>query len=595
MTVQKRLSSLRHKMEENNLDAYVVFSSDPHGSEYVSEYWRCRSWLSGFTGSAGTVVVTKDDAGLWTDFRYFIQATEELKGSTINLFRMGEPEVPSYLEWISSNLNENAVIGMDGRTLTLKEWEAMAQVFSEKNIRIDGSEDLIGSIWDNRPQDSLVDVWSLTEEESGESTASRISRIRAELQSRKMDATLIASLDDVAWTLNVRGGDVPYNPVVQSFLYISRDSIVWFVNESIIGEEIRDAMTLQGVVIQSYDSVKEFLSELKDLSLYLSPERINSSLMLVLSDSVSPLKGVDISTRMKAEKNPVEQNRLRHCMEKDGVALVQFIRWIRGAVAEPESQVTELKAASALKGFRGVQEGFLSESFSPIPAYKAHGAICHYEADESSQFTIAKESLFLIDSGGQYRDGTTDITRTLSFGSPSEREMRDYTLVLKGHIALSRAIYPEGTRGYQLDLLARQPLWNEGLNYGHGTGHGVGYILNVHEGPQKISPHPIDEALKPGMITSNEPGIYREGEHGIRIENLIMTVPWTECPEEENFYAFETMTLCPYERKLIDISLLDNNEIVWINKYHQEVLQRLSPMLNEDESQWLREECIEIK
>jgi Xaa-Pro aminopeptidase len=595
MTVQERLSALRRKMAENSLDAYVVFSSDPHGSEYVSEHWRCRSWISGFTGSAGTAVITRDEAGLWTDFRYFIQASEELKGSTVNLFRMDEPEVPSYLEWISSNVKENAVIGMDGRTLTLKEWEAMAQAFDDKSIKIDGSEDLIGSIWNDRPLDSLAEVWSLSEEESGESTPFRIDRIRAELESRKIDATLIASLDDVAWTLNVRGGDVPYNPVVQSYLYISHDSIIWFVDSSRIGEDLRRELVSQNIEIRSYDSVKDYLTGLKDISLYLSPERINSSLMSVLPDSVIPLKGVDISTRMKAEKNPVEQSRLRHCMEKDGTALVRFIRWVRAAVNEPGSKVTELEAASALKGFRKGQDGFLSESFSPIPAYKAHGAICHYEAEESSQFTIGKESLFLIDSGGQYRDGTTDITRTLCFGAPSEREMQDYTLVLKGHIALSRAVYPKGTRGYQLDLLARQPLWNAGLNYGHGTGHGVGYILNVHEGPQRISPHPIDEALKPGMITSNEPGIYREGEHGIRIENLIMTVPWTDCPEDECFYAFETMTLCPYEQKLIDISLLDETEIVWINNYHKEVLKRLSPMLSEDESQWLREECIEIK
>lgn len=594
MTVQERLSALRRRMEENNLDAYVVFSSDPHGSEYVSDHWRCRSWITGFTGSAGIAVITRDEAGLWTDFRYFIQASEELSGSGVKLFKMAEPNVPSYLEWISSSLKENAVIGMDGRTLTLKEWEAMAQAFGDKKILIDGSEDLVGSIWIDRPDDSQAKVWSLSEEESGESTLSRIERIRAELKSRKMDATLIASLDDVAWTLNVRGGDVPYNPVVQSFLYISQDSIIWFVDDSKIADDLRKEMNSRNVEIRSYDSVKEHLSSLRDLSLYLSPDRINSSLMSVLSDSVLPLKGVDISTRMKAEKNPVEQERLRHCMEKDGTALVRFIRWIRDAVDESGSSVTELNAASALRGFRAEQDGFLSESFSPIPAYKAHGAICHYEAEESSQFTIGKESLFLIDSGGQYKDGTTDITRTLSMGTPSAREKHDYTLVLKGHIALSRALYPEGTRGYQLDILARQPLWNAGLNYGHGTGHGVGYILNVHEGPQRISSHPVDEVLKPGMITSNEPGIYREGEHGIRIENLIMTVPWKDSPEVESFYAFETMTLCPYEQKLIDLSLLDDGEKSWINTYHNEVLKRLSPYLNEEEVKWLREECIEI-
>lgn len=594
MTVQDKLTALRSKMKENNLDAYIVFSSDPHGSEYVSAHWKSRSWISGFTGSAGTAVITADSAGVWTDFRYFIQAAEELKGSGFTLFKAGEPDVPGYLEWIAANLPEQAVVGMDGRTLMLKEWEAMADTFGDKKIRIDGSEDLIDTIWKDRPADILEPVWSLREEESGESTEDRIGRIRKELSHRNMDASLISSLDDVAWILNVRGGDVPYNPVVRSFLYISRDETIWFVDDSRVPDPLKGDLKGMGVAILPYEAVEKHLKGLKEMSLYLSPDKINSSLMSVLQESVLPLKGVDISTRMKAQKNPIEQGRLRHCMEKDGAALVRFIKWIREAVGKEGSDLTELAAASALKEFRACQDGFLSESFSPIPAYQAHGALCHYEAEEESQFVIGRESLFLIDSGGQYRDGTTDITRTLSLGTPSERERRDYTLVLKGHIALSRAVYPEGTRGYQLDLLARQPLWNAGLNYGHGTGHGVGYILNVHEGPQKISPHPVDEALKPGMVSSNEPGVYREGEHGIRIENLIMTVPWKDCPEKESFLAFETLTLCPYERKLIDLSLLDDSEKSWINAYHGEVLKRLSPYLSTEEAAWLREECIEI-
>ncbi|MDC7234118.1 MAG: aminopeptidase P family protein [Spirochaetales bacterium] len=594
MTIQERLDALRLKMKEQNMDAYVVFSSDPHGSEYVSDHWRCRSWISGFTGSAGTVVITEKEAGLWTDFRYFIQASEELKGSGVKLYKMGEPEVPSYIDWIASSLGDEGVVGMDGRTLTLKEWESMASVFGSGNIKIDGRTDLIDQIWADRPDDTLTDVWTLSEEEAGESRTARIGRIREELHSRSMDATLVASLDDVAWILNIRGGDVPYNPVVQSYLYISSDQAVWFADDSRIPGDVAVLMAREGVEIRPYDSVSDFLAALSDISLYLSPERINSSLMSVLDDSITPLKGVDISTRMKARKNEVEQKRLRNCMEKDGAALVRFIRWFRDVLNEPDSRVSELDAAAALRGFRAEQPDFLSESFSPIPAYKAHGAICHYEAEEESQFTIGRESLFLIDSGGQYRDGTTDITRTLCAGEPTAREKKDYTLVLKGHIALSRARFPEGTRGYQLDILARQPLWNEGLNYGHGTGHGVGYILNVHEGPQRISPHPVDEALKPGMICSNEPGLYREGEHGIRIENLIMTVPWADCREDAVFYAFETLTLCPYERKLIDLSLLKDEEIRWINAYHKEVFRRLSPLLNQEEAEWLREECREI-
>jgi Xaa-Pro aminopeptidase len=593
MTTKEKLIALRTKMKERGLQAYIIFSSDPHGSEYVSDHWRCRSWISGFTGSAGTVVVTLQDAGLWTDFRYFIQATEELKDSGIKLFKMGEPGVPPFIDWLADSLEDESVVGMDGRTLTLKDWEAMAVPFTPRQIRIDGQDDLIGELWLDRPSEALEPVWLLSDEEAGVKSRDKISDIRRIMTQGHVDATIISSLDDIAWILNMRGGDVPYNPVIQSFLYISLKELIWFVDDRKLDESIHTALQSLGVQWLPYGEVEQRMSMLEsDITLYVSPERSSSALISALPEGIKVVKGIDFSTRLKAEKNQGEQKRIRKVMEKDGVALVRFIIWLRRRLEE--GVLSELEAAKALKGFRSEQDGFFGESFSPIPAYKAHGAICHYEAKEQNQFFLEKDSLFLIDSGGQYKEGTTDITRTLALGAPTEREILDYTLVLKGHIALSQAVFPAGTRGYQLDILARMALWNAGLNYGHGTGHGVGYILNVHEGPQKISPHPIDETLRPGMVCSNEPGIYREGQHGIRIENLILVQPWTECPENETFYRFETLSLCPYERSLIDSSLLTRDEIGWVNNYQEEVFRRLSPLLGEKAKSWLREETLEI-
>ena len=345
--------------------------------------------------------------------------------------------------------------------------------------------------------------------------------------------------------------------------------------------------------IKPYEAVADDLSGLPDETvLLLSPVRTNSLLATAPPENLKILQSQDITTAFKACKNETEQKQIRIAMEKDGAALVRFFIWLEREIGK--RNITELEAAAVLRECRSGQEGFLDESFSPIPGYKAHGAICHYEADEKGQFTMDSSGLLLLDSGGQYRQGTTDITRTITLGSPSEEEVKDYTLVLKGHVALSRVRFPRGTRGYQLDLLARQPLWEEGLNYGHGTGHGVGFVLNVHEGPQRISPHAIDEALLPGMVTSNEPGIYREGKHGIRIENLIMTVPWEDCPGEEEFLRFETLSLCPYDRKLIDTALLSEPEIEWINAYHAEVVRRLSPFLNGEERTWLERAAREI-
>lgn len=593
MTIQERLKSLRELMIRDNLDAYVVYSQDPHGSEYVADYWRSRAWISGFSGSAGTFVITREEAGIWTDFRYFIQAEQELEGSGITLYRSGLTGVPEYKDWLCTKLLPGSVVGMDGRTLTVKEWESLAGAFIPLNLSIANKKDLIGELWQDRPGISFKPVWQLEEEEAGLSRKVKLHEVRREMREKGVSHYLISSLDDIAWLLNIRGGDVPYNPVVQSYLLVSSERVFWFVQEEKLTADLKGDLQKDSITVCSYEDVASELSDLPgDAVLLLSAEKTNSLLAGAAPEGIKILQSQDITTRMKAAKNPVEQKQIRKAMEKDGVAMVRFHMWLKSEIKK--RNISELEAAAAMRKFRAEQEGFLDESFSPIPGYRAHGAICHYEAEEKGQFVLEQSGLFLLDSGGQYRQGTTDITRTLALGEPTEEEIHDYTIVLKGHISLSMARFPNGTRGYQLDLLARQPLWEEGLNYGHGTGHGVGYILNVHEGPQRISPHAIDEPLLPGMITSNEPGIYREGKHGIRIENLVMTVPWKDCPGKDLFYEFETLTLCPYDHNLIDSSLLTDKEKHWLNQYQKELVCRLSPLLNEEEKVWLEEAASEI-
>ena len=591
--IAARLKDLREKMIQHGFDAYIVYSQDPHGSEYVADYWRSRAWISGFTGSAGIFVLTREKAGLWTDSRYYIQAEQELTGSGITLFRSGIPGVPEYRDWLCDNLLPGSTIGTDGRTLSVREWESLHAKFIACRFSIANKLDLIGNIWTDRPSLPSEPIWLLDEKEAGESRAHKIKRVREVMAKDGYDFYLLSSLDDIAWLLNVRGGDVPYNPVVQSYLILSEQKVCWYVDQAKLTQELHSILEKDSIHIRPYTQVTDDVSALSSEGVFFfNAARTNSLLAGAVPEGMKIMQAQDITTRLKAQKNPTEQENLRLVMEKDGTALVHFMIWLEKEIQK--KPVTELEAAAYLRECRSRQDGFLDESFSPIPAYRAHGAICHYEAENASQFTMEAAGLFLLDSGGQYRQGTTDVTRTIALGKPTPRERKDYTLVLKGHIALSRARFPLGTRGYQLDILARQFLWKEGLNYGHGTGHGVGYILNVHEGPQRISPHPVDEPLQPGMVTSNEPGLYREGQHGIRIENLILTVPWDACPEKDEFFCFETLTLCPYDKKLIDSSLLNREEIAWLNSYHQEVMERLSPLLDDSTRSWLKEAACEI-
>ena len=575
-------------MDMAGVDAYIITGSDPHASENPPSRWRTREWISGFTGSAGIVAVARHKAGLWTDFRYWIQAFGELQESGIDLFRDGQDGISHIQDWLVENLSSDMKIGYDGRTVsarTASEWD---DKFSDSGIGAVTDLDLIGDIWIDRPLPAMASLVELEEDETGESRSSRLDRLSESLASGGADTWLGIGLDSVAWLLNVRGGDVPYNPVVTGFFIKSADTVVWYTDEGRIPENLRISLTEDGVETAPYEDFFPALENLPALSrILIDRQSITRAVMDRLPDDVTIITGKDPVILMKARKNVVEASRISRAMEKDGVAMVRFLMDLEKAMAEGRTP-TELDAAAMLLEHRSSIPGFLGESFSPIPAFGAHGAICHYEAVPETAFTLeAGPDLFLIDSGGQWEEGTTDITRTVTLGVPTVEQRRDYTLTFKGHIALSRARFPKGTRGYQLDTMARTALWNEGIDFGHGTGHGVGYRLNVHEGPQRISPAPVDVAMEPGMVTSNEPGVYREGSYGIRIENLLI------CREDivtefGAFLAFDTLTLAPYDRKLIDIDLLDEGEIHWVNEYQAEVFRRLSPMLETGEKDWLK-------
>ncbi|MBI9100440.1 MAG: aminopeptidase P family protein [Spirochaetaceae bacterium] len=588
MTIHERISTLRMLMEEKGIDAYIIPSEDPHGSEYVSPHWQFRKWISGFTGSAGTVVVTGNAAGLWTDFRYYIQAAEELEGSDIELFRVGMDGVPSFETWLIENLKRGQTVGIDGRNLSAEMAEKIQSLLSQFGLSLKSDCSLMDQIWkEDRPPLPRGKIFLHDEKYNGLSRGEKLKKIRRIMIEKGATHHVLTSLDDICWLYNIRGDDLDCIPVVISYSLVTLYQAYLFVEKGKIDETVKTALNKSSVEILPYSDVERFMSEIEEDSIVLVDKRKTSIRIIDSINDKAEIKNTENPTiLLKSMKNKVEIDNVRKIMKLDGVAMVRFLKWIEeNRNREPMS---ELSLAAKLKGFRKMGKDFAGESFTSIPAYRAHGALCHYSADEDSQFSIDnKGGLFLIDSGGQYPGGTTDITRTISMGNPSEEEIRDYTLVLKGHIALSMAQFPAGTRGYQLDLLARLAMWKEGIDYGHGTGHGVGHYLSVHEGPQNISPKPVDVPLRPGMILSNEPGIYREGSHGIRIENLVLVQEEKET-DFGKFYSFETLTLCPYEPQLIDVSLLTEEELQWIDEYNQLVFHNLSTDLSDDETKWLK-------
>ncbi len=592
MKVKDWIEKLRQSMKENSIDAYIVPSYDAHQSEYVADYFKARQWISGFTGSAGTVVITLDDAGLWTDGRYYIQATTQLLDSGISLFRMVNPGVPSYTEWLRDTLKGGSVVGFDGKVLSIDTVRNMEKTLSQKNISIKIDVDLIDELWKDRA--SLPSNLAFTHDVkfAGQSRVQKLEQVREEMKEKNTTHYLLSSLDDIAWLLNIRGFDVPNNPVIISYVVVEENRCILFVNLSKISGDVKKELEKDHIFCLEYNEIHNFLHKLSpNDGVLLDPLKTSATLYYDIPKHTTKIESLNITTKLKAIKNDTELSNLRTCEINDGVAMIKFIKWLKTSVESEE--ITEISASEKLENFRAEQELFVSPSFDTIAGYKDHAAMMHYSAKEDTQYTLKGEGFFLVDSGGQYYNGTTDTTRTIVLGPLTEEEKRDFTLVLKGHIALSSAKFLHGATGSSLDVLARQPIWKVGLDYKCGTGHGVGFFLNVHEGPQSLSKAPNEIVLEKGMILTNEPGIYKEGEHGIRTENMMVIVE-DEGTEYGQFLKFEPITYCPIDLDGIDLKLLDEFEIEWINDYHRDVFSKLSPYLNSDEMAWLEKETRRI-
>lgn len=574
-------------MRQENIAAYIIPSSDTHLSEYTPERWQGRTWISGFTGSAGTMLITLDRAALWTDGRYFIQAEEELEGTGIELMRMGLSETPSIEDFLKAELPSGAVVAADGACLAALEAETMRNKLAIKSIELRLDIDLLDRVWVDRPSVPKQAIFLQPAEYSGQTARERIALLRSELAKVGANATIITMLCELAWVFNIRGYDVAYNPVAVGFGYIGEKEAILFMDEDKVPAEVKEELLVNGISLRSYASIDAFVEGLEqDVRLYLDLQRTTERLRCRVPKHCIIINGVSILTMLKAVKTPQELACLREAMKRDGVALTRFFKWFETFINSGNT-ISEYELGIKLNEFRAKGDKFYGDSFGTIAGYMGHGAIIHYKAEPETSYTIKNEGILLLDSGGQYLDGTTDITRMIALGEISDQMRRDYTLVLKGHIAVATAQFPEGTRGGQLDVLARKALWDNAMNYAHGTGHGVGFFLNVHEGPQNIRTEINPTIMQVGMITSNEPGLYRANEYGIRIENLIVTEERETSPFGR-FLGFETITLCYMDSRLIDKDLLTEAELNWYNAYQERVYQNLSPLLDEEEATWLR-------
>ncbi len=588
MTHKEKLSAIRQQMKANGVAAYIIPSSDPHISEYLPDYYKCLYFASGFTGSAGTLVITQDFAGLWTDFRYFVQANEQLENSGYELVKLKIQHAPEYIQWLHDTLEDHAVVAFNDKLLSVLLGELLEKQLADKQI-VFKSYDFLDSIWAGRPALPTAPAFLIDEKYTGQSTASKLSALRQSLSTLKASHHLISSLDDIAWLFNIRGKDVSYNPVVLSFALISADSAALFIDQAKLSAEDTDTLNKAGVQVLPYDDIAASLAALPaDASVLIDPKRNCFGFYKQIPASATIIQELNPTTLFKAQKNETEVENMRAAMVKDGVAMTRFFKWVEENIGK--AKITELSAAEKLQGFRAEQNGFAGISFNTIGGYKGHGALPHYSATPESDSEVLAEGLFLVDSGGQYHYGTTDITRMIPMGNNTEEEKTDYTLVLKAMIEGSKTLYPKGTCGYQIDAICRRPLWDHAINYGHGTGHGIGFYLNVHEGPQVFNPTNTAIPVELGMITSIEPGIYRPGKHGVRIENLVLTIKHST-NEFNEFYAFETLTLALIDTSLIQKDLLEKSHINWLNNYHQLVYEKLSPHLTTDEQAWLKEKA----
>ena len=588
--MRKELIALRGAMAAAGIHAYVIPTDDFHGSEYVGDYFKCRQYVSGFTGSAGTLVVTRDWAGLWTDGRYFLQGAQQLAGTGIDLCKMGQPGVPTLEQWLKNHLEPGQVLGFDGRTMTLGTGKGLAAAAERAGATVDYSHDLVGEIWPGRPAMSTAPAWELDISYAGRTRKDKLNTLLQDIHKAGADSFILTSLDDLCWLMNLRGDDVACCPVVLSFLLIHGDSIRLYTEKSKLSPSLRTALEADGITLRPYLSIFEEVKALPpDSRVLLDPAK--ASYAIVQSIPAQVLEAPNPTELPKAIKTAAECSHERMAHIKDGVALTRFMKWLQEHIGK--EPITEISAAERLEDFRRQQEGYLGPSFDPIFGYGPHGAIVHYSATPETDVPLEAEGFLLSDTGGHYLDGSTDVTRTFVLG-PLTQEMRHhYTLVLRGHLHLAAAKFKEGCSGISLDYLARKPLWEEGLDYNHGTGHGVGYLLCVHEGPQGIRYHVSagrSEGAKmlPGMITSDEPGLYLEGKYGIRLENLLLCVE-RERSEYGTFLGFEPLTMCPFALEAIEPSALSPEEKALLNGYHQAVYSALSPYFTEEENAWLKQ------
>jgi len=578
------LEALREAMSRVHVDAVIVPGTDPHQSEYVCDHWKFREWLTGFTGSNGTAVVTADKAALWTDSRYFLQAEEELADSGFEMMKENMGNDPTIHEWLAQNLADDSVIGIDGRLYNAADANRLERFCGENGFMLATEFYPADKIWKDRPArpDGVAYVHDV--QYAGEDANDKIERVLQVLEDNEATGMLVTALDDIAWLFNLRGNDVMFTPVVIAFAYISRKQRVLFIDDNKVTDEVRQHLKACDVRVRDYEDVQHFLERVNEHEVVLiDPNRVSDTLANALPCQKiyfrSPISD------LKSIKNEVQIEGFRHAMERDGAALVRLFMWIEQMA--PTGTINEVDVWTKGKEERAKSDLYREDSFAMIAGYKEHGAIVHYEATQQSASTLQGEGILLVDSGAQYLDGTTDITRTITLGTPTAQEKHDFTLVLKGHLALQRAKFPVGTRGVQLDVLARMPLWQEWMTFGHGTGHGVGHFLGCHEGPQSIRTDLNDTPLRPGMVTSNEPGLYKTGEYGIRTENLLLCVEGEQTEAFGNFLQFEPLTLFPYDTNLIDRSMLTADEVEQINAYHTMVRERLTPLLTADEAAWL--------
>ncbi|MGO1369457.1 MAG: aminopeptidase P family protein [Senegalia sp. (in: firmicutes)] len=586
MNIKENIKKLQDLMKQNDIDAYIISDVDPHQSEYVAEHFKSRSFISGFTGSAGTVVITKDKNGLWTDGRYHIQAEEQLKDSGIDLFKQGLEDTPTYIEWLKKNLDENSSVGFDGKVMAQSSAKSIINKFKNTGIKVIDKYDFIKEIWEDREKQNFHEIYNHEEKYAGKSTKEKLKEVRERMKEKNANYYVLGSVDNTAWLFNIRGSDVSNNPVIYSYGLVSDDKAIVYLNKENLTDKTKEVLEKNGVEIKDYDEIANDLKNINEKSnIYLDESKINRYLYNALPKKSNKISGTSIITSIKAIKNDVEIENLKKTHIRDSVAMVRFIHWLKENIGK--EKITEIDTIEKLESFRKMGENFKEPSFDTIAGYKDHAAMMHYKADRESEYTLEKKHMLLIDSGGQYLDGTTDITRTIALGELTDKEKEDFTLVLKGHISLNKLVFLYGATGSNVDIIARAPLWKRGIDYKCGTGHGVGFFLNVHEGPHSISPRPNTIKLEENMVITNEPGIYRNGEHGIRTENTILVKE--KCNTEfGKFMEFEVISYCPIDLDAIDKTILEKEEKDWLNNYHKEVYEKLSPYLEEDLKEWLK-------